>query len=569
MPFVVTDVETTGTQAETQRVIEIGAVRVLGGQLVDSFQTLIHPQQHVPSRITQITGISDAMLFGQPLIREVLPDYLGFLGEGIFVAHNAPFDRRFLDAELLRNGFDALDNPVLCTLRLARRLLPPAARKGLSHLADYYGIMVQGRHRALGDAEATARLLLRLTQQARAEFGIETLGQLLRFQHRKYADTRKTPPNVARIRREVLPKLPARPGVYFMKDHRGSIIYVGKAKALRNRVSSYFNGLETNDEKTKKLVHAVRDVAWRETNSEVEALLLETRLIVELQPRFNRAQRRYRAYGFLRLDTKHRFPDVSLSFRIENDGAEYFGPVGRRQRAEELLELIHRLFRLRECDENTLAIRRACLYSEIGRCTAPCADPDAADRYEEEVQKVRAFLTGQNTEVFALIEQAMREAAAVLDFEQARFYRDQLRSLEKVLARQQQIAVPVLAHHAVVAQAGAEPGTTILLFVRFGRLAGSFVLPDTPSPEKINALRDALALHFDAAQTPPERYLRPEVEEVRMLSSWLYRNQGSLRTLRWHPDCPPEAFAETVMEMAPLGVGPQREGVEEGWTASS
>ena len=411
--FVIVDTETTGSRAGEDRLIEIGAARLVGGEVVETFQQLIDPGRHVPRRITRLTGISTGMVYGQPSASEVMPRFVEFLGDAVLVAHNLPFDARFLDVALAEAGLPPLQNPSLDTLRLARRLLSSLPSKGLSKLTQHFGITVNGRHRALGDAVATAELLVILMERMRLEFGVTTVEGVLDFQRRRYKDTRREPGHLKKIREQTLPLLPDRPGVYFMRDTRGSVIYVGKAKSLRNRVRSYFSAVDAHDPKTRKLVRDVRAVDWRETGTELAALLEESRLIKNYLPVYNRAQRRYRDYPFLRLDATHAFPTISWTPRIAHDGAEYYGPLGRRGQAEEMVELINRLFRLRECDDNVFGLGRPCLYAEMGRCGAPCVDDGGAEPYGVEVERVRAFLTGQDTEAVDVVEEAMREAAAV------------------------------------------------------------------------------------------------------------------------------------------------------------
>ena len=137
--FVIVDTETTGSRAGEDRIIEIGAVRLVGGEVVDTFQQLIDPGCHVPHRITRLTGISTGMVYGQPSAAEVLPGFVDFLGDAILVAHNLPFDARFLDVALAEAGLPPLQNPSLDTLRLARRLLSSLPSKGLSKLTQHFG----------------------------------------------------------------------------------------------------------------------------------------------------------------------------------------------------------------------------------------------------------------------------------------------------------------------------------------------------------------------------------------------------------------------------------------------
>ncbi|MEM1057430.1 MAG: DEDD exonuclease domain-containing protein [Bacteroidota bacterium] len=550
--FCIVDTETTGSRAGEDRLIEVGAVRMIGGEVVDEFQQLIDPQRHVPRRITRLTGISTAMVYGQPTVKEVMPEFRRFLGDAIMVAHNLPFDLRFLDLGMDEAGLPPIHNPALDTLRLARRLLSALPSKGLSRLTEHFGIEVHGRHRALGDADATAELLAILLDRLEIEFNITTVEELLTFQRKRYKDTRREPSHLKRIREETLPQLPDRPGVYSMRDGRNRVIYVGKAKSLKNRVRSYFVGVENHPPRTKKLVRDVRSVTWDETGTELGALLDESRRIKSLLPVHNRAQRRYRDYPFIRLDVSSAFPTLSWVPRIAHDGAEYYGPLARRGQADELVELIGRLFKLRECDDNIFALGRPCLYHEMGRCEAPCATGDA-EAYAEEVNRIRAFLTGQNADALDALELAMHEAAATREFELAAWYRDQRERLERTLRNQRQIAAPVHDHNVVLVERfdpgydGHEDGGAQLFLIRHGRLATRFDLPATLTDEAVDALRETLDEHFDPTSPPPEQHLRADVDEMRILAAWMRRFPDASRQVRWEPHLSSDEFLTDVL----------------------
>jgi DNA polymerase III subunit epsilon len=545
--FIVTDTETTGARPADARLLEIGAVRVDGLRITERFQQLIDPQRAVPRWITDLTGISTAMVFGQPPAERVLPDYLDFLGDGILVAHNLRFDEGFLNAELDLAGLPALDNNRLCTLRLARRLLPGLPSKGLDALVKHFGVRVEARHRALGDAEATAHILILLLDRLRTSFGIETVEQLLLFQNQRYKTATGEPSSVRRIREKVLPGLPDRPGVYFMKDSRGQVIYIGKAKSLRNRVRSYFNGIDAHPEHTRKLVYTVRGIDWQETGSELGAVLLESKLIKSHLPRFNRAGRRYSRYAFLRLDTTHDFPTLTTTSLIRSDGAEYYGPVGKRRQAEEIVELINRLFKLRECNEGVFRQHRACLYQNIGRCTAPCTGEHAPGTYTDEVQRVRQFITGQDEMVQQTVEEAMRRAALERNYEDAAWYRDQLRRLERTLGRKRQLATAVHDLNAVLVEPGRDEGAVELFMLRFGRLVATTSVQVPVSDMDRGRTGELLALHYSGDQVPPALYEVAEVDEIRLLAHWTRLLEGRARLVHWRAGDSPERLADAVL----------------------
>ncbi|MEX0820849.1 MAG: DEDD exonuclease domain-containing protein [Rhodothermales bacterium] len=551
--FVIVDTETTGVRAASDRVIEIGAVRVSGGDIVESFQQLVNPGCAVPRRITRLTGISSAMVFDQPTAEEVLPDFFDFLGDDVFVAHNLSFDLRFLNAECRRIGLDEVANRSLCTLRLARRLLPGLRSKGLASLVDFYGIQLRRRHRALADAEATAHVMLRFLDQVELEFGVSRLPELLTFQHRRYSDLKQVSRNVERIREEVLCDIPNRPGVYFMQDGNGKIIYVGKAQNLEHRVRSYFTSVEGHSPRIRKMVRSVQGVEWEVTDSELDALLLESRLIKQLQPAYNRAQRRYVNRPFIRLDTEHPVPKASVSAFLHDDGAEYYGPMASRSEAYFVVDLIDRFFRLRECDDATLEKGRRCVYASMDRCTAPCeaqtqhhgTDGEGAHAivdadYAAEIERVRNFLLGRDASVVERIEARMLEASAEKEYEQAKTYRDGIRRLERMLARREAVATRVLEHNAVLVHT-RDDGSPRILIVSRGRHVATFEADYDPDD-----LAMALDRYFVEGADAVQVYREQEVDELHLLSHWIFVHRDELVQLHWKEGTPTDALVHQV-----------------------
>ena len=173
LPLVVVDVETTGGRPPGDRITEIGAVRLLDGRIAAEWSTLVNPERSIPWFVQRLTGIDQRLVASAPGFADIAGDFLAFLGGATFVAHNVHFDWRFLNAELLRARDGTLVNPRLCTVRLARALLPHVRRRSLDSLTWLFGIGVEGRHRALGDARATARILLHLLEVA-MERGVRT-----------------------------------------------------------------------------------------------------------------------------------------------------------------------------------------------------------------------------------------------------------------------------------------------------------------------------------------------------------------------------------------------------------
>jgi DNA polymerase-3 subunit epsilon len=286
--FVVFDLETTGLSAQRDRICEIGAVRVQGLELVDSFQSLVNPGVALPGPVERLTGLRTEELRRAPPVRTVLPRFLAFVGDDLLVAHNAGFDQRFLERELLVREGRRLSEPPLCTAALARRLLEGRLRRvGLASLAHFFGVGTTPCHRALPDAEATAEVLLCLIGLAQ-ELGARRLSEL-----RSLAAPRRR-----RVygKRALARRAPARPGVYLFRDKHDQVLYVGRARDLRARLRSYFRS-ERQRPSVEAALLALERIEWRVLGSELEAALEELRLIRELSPPANSRSRR-KEHGF-------------------------------------------------------------------------------------------------------------------------------------------------------------------------------------------------------------------------------------------------------------------------------
>ena len=289
--FVVFDLETTGLSAQRDRICEIGAVRVQGLELVDSFQSLVNPGVALPGPVERLTGLRTAELRRAPPVRKVLPRFLAFAGDDLLVAHNAGFDQRFLERELQVREGRRLSQPPLCTAALARRLLEGRLRKvGLASLAHFFGVGTTPCHRALPDAEATAEVLLCLIGLAQ-ELGARRLSEL-----RSLAAPRRR-----RVygKRALARRAPARPGVYLFRDKHDQVLYVGRARDLRARLRSYFRS-ERQRPSVEAALLALERIEWRVLGSELEAALEELRLIRELSPPANSRSRRKEHGVYLR-----------------------------------------------------------------------------------------------------------------------------------------------------------------------------------------------------------------------------------------------------------------------------
>lgn len=224
--------------------------------------------------------------------------------------------------------------------------------------------------------------------------------------------------------------LPDQPGCYLMKDRQGTIIYVGKAKKLKNRVRSYFTG--SHDTKTQRLVSEIQDFEYIVTSSDVEALILEMNLIKKHSPKYNVLLKDDKSYPYIKL-TNERHPRLIITRKVKKDKAKYFGPYPNAWAAHETKKLLDRIYPLRKCQSLP---DRVCLYYHLGQCLAPCVNEVGSDKYKEITDEITRFLNGGYKVIKKDLHQKMIEASDQLDFERAKEYRDQISHIETTMEKQ-------------------------------------------------------------------------------------------------------------------------------------
>ncbi len=314
--FVVVDLETTGLSARTSEICEIGAVRLRGLETAGTFETFVRPRMALAPVITQLTGIRNADLRGAPSADVAMRRFLAFAGDCVLVAHNARFDMSFLDRAVERMESRRLAAPVLDTVPLARALLNGrAGRTSLASLSRFFGTSVQPCHRALADAQATAEILVALIGMAQ-ERGAVTVADLQRLAAPRARQ--------AHDKRSLAFGAPTRPGVYLFRGPGDQVLYVGRARNIRQRLRSYF-GTERQRPAVEAALAALERIEWRVTGSEVEAALDELRLIRELRPPGNARGLRPDRYAYL----ERRDDGIRLAKE-----PTALGPLKSRRRAE-------------------------------------------------------------------------------------------------------------------------------------------------------------------------------------------------------------------------------------------
>src|SRR2546421_2291722 len=518
--FVVLDTETTGLRPGPNRVIEIAGIRMRGGEVIDSFQSLVNPNRRLPPFIVQFTGITQEMVAGAPGAEQIFPDFLQFIEGAILVGHNIGFDIGFLGYEARLLGYDfPIDG--LDTIPLARRFLPGLRRFKLDKVAEHLKIPAANRHRALGDARVTAAVFIKLLALAQ-EQGISTLGHLRRRLQLPVAwngdiTQAATTKQIEQLRSDgrisaqsvaLRPTgnlflnpawkrdFPAQPGVYLMKDVNGQVIYVGKAKCLKDRLASYYSQPLGYTRKMDGLLQNVKEIETRMLGSELEALLVESQLIKELQPAYNVQLRNYELYPFIKIDIQHPFPRVYATREVAADGSRYFGPFRSRRIVDLTIELVQKVFPVRTCTKALPPQAKPsdpCLRLHLDRCPGPCRGDANPDEYGKTIAEVCAFLGGEREDLLDRLRRQMLEASQNLNFERAAWLRDTIRSADEVLIGQRLITGAVEANNLFIVYPSAQEGCNEIFLIRHGRLLEQRSIPHEPGPMQ-TAVHELLAI---------------------------------------------------------------------------
>jgi excinuclease ABC subunit C len=316
--------------------------------------------------------------------------------------------------------------------------------------------------------------------------------------------------------------LPGRPGVYRMLDAHGEILYVGKARNLKNRVGSYFQPNNVQP-KVQALISKTANMEVTITNSETEALLLEYNLIKRHRPRFNVVLRDDKSFPYLHLETDHEFPRLNFYRGSRKEPGRYFGPYPSAGAVRDTLQQLQKLFRIRNCDDAYFANRsRPCLQYQIQRCTAPCVGLVSKEHYARDVSAAIKVLEGRNDEVGEDLGRRMEAAAGRLDFEEAAQLRDQLAKLKVIQA--QQIVTADADHDADVIAIAAAGGEycVALMFVRAGRSLGSTTFfPKAPFAELSEVLAAFVMQYYLERDAPAEIIVEQAFDEMPLLQSML------------------------------------------------
>jgi DNA polymerase III subunit epsilon len=391
-PVVFVDIETTGGSYRTSRVLEVAAIRYENGEVTREFTTLLNPETYIPASITALTGIHEGDVAGAPLFADIADELFEVMDGAVFVAHNVRFDYSFLKHEFALVGVE-WSPKLLCTVRLSRALYSLHKGHSLAKLIERHEIPVFDRHRAMEDARA----ILYFTKLAFEEKGDEVFHEAVARQLK----TQSLPPNLDLSEIESVGNVP---GVYIFKDESHRPIYVGKSITLKKRILSHFSDISSKELKISQNVHHVETIP---TGTELAALILESRLVKELQPVYNRLLRRVTKYALLyKTETDDGYATVTVksgNIDHQTDLDKIYGLYPNRTKAKNKLVELANLFQLCPKLMGFEKTTGACFSYRLGKCKGACVgneDPELYNRFELALMHTKLATWPYETPIF-------------------------------------------------------------------------------------------------------------------------------------------------------------------------
>lgn len=513
--YSVFDFETTGTSAKFESVIQIGIVKIKNGKIVDTFSSYINPGKPIPYFITSLTGITNSDVENAPYFDEVFTKIKKFVGNSILVAHNLSFDYSFMKYECARYDLELLDNKAICTLKLAKKIFPDLQSKSLGSLVKYLKIKHRDVHTGLGDATATAKVFLKMFDHLKTNYDVYTVDDLIKIQSFSNSGN-----NFRIIKKKLvddLVKIPNLPGVYFFKDSKDKIIYIGKAKSLKERVKNYFSN--TAVRKAKKIVQQSSKIDFIVTKSELSALIAETELIKLHNPKFNTLLKKYPYNYFLKIK-KDNIAKIESTTKFDFDGNDYFGPYPNRIIVSKLKEIIDKTFRIRECTDKELNKKRKCYLHDIERCLAPCIYNNKIE-YEKELNKVYEFLIGNNQSAINRLLSKMKLLSEQKKYEEAAEIRDLIQNILNQIHKSS-ILSEALNRANVLIEIYSKPKIDYMLLIEGKVYFKDFFLDN-------NNFDIAIEDFFTNTISIDKQINKTNLERLKISLSWLLKNKSNIK----------------------------------------
>ena len=356
----------------------------------------------------------------------------------------------------------------------------------------------------------------------------------------------------------ILATLPAKPGCYIYHNAEGTIIYVGKAISLKNRVRSYFHSDSSHDAKTRRLVREIVDIEWIVVGSELEALILEMNLIKKHRPKYNIRLKDDKRYPYIKIHLNEPFPIVTVTRQMEEDGSRYFGPYTSAWAVYQTLDVLRRIFPYLTCDREITGLdKRACLYFDIKLCIAPCIGAVDQTGYRQMISDLMEFLSGHSEDIVTRLETEMQKASEEMRFEKAAAVRDQLKAISSIIERQKIVFASDYKDSDVLAMARTDGEACVqIFFIRGGKLIGReyFILEGTEDTDNQEVMTEFVKQFYTEAANIPEQVMIPEeikMEEASIISQWLKSKRGGQKVEIFVPkDGQPHELVEMAAENA-------------------
>ena len=352
---------------------------------------------------------------------------------------------------------------------------------------------------------------------------------------------------------EHLKQLPAEPSVYLMKDKFDNIIYVGKAKILKNRVRQYFQSSKNHSSKVKSMVKNIDKFEYIITDSELEALILECNLIKKYKPKYNVLLRDDKTYPYIKVTTNEDFPRVLKVRKVIKDKAKYFGPYTNTTAVNDTLDIIKNIYPIRTCNiDIERAIKtnmRPCLNLHIKRCVGPCTGNVTKEEYNKMIEEIILFLSGKEEKLIDILKEKMNKCAMDFNFEEAAIYRDKIKSLEDMMEKQKIDTSTSDLNQDVIAMARAHDEACVqVFFVRNGKIVGRehFILEGVMDSTRESILGSFVKqFYMEQEYVPKEIIIEDEIEDSFILSEWLSSKKGQKVTIR----VPQKGEKKSLIEM--------------------
>lgn len=331
--------------------------------------------------------------------------------------------------------------------------------------------------------------------------------------------------------KDKLKELPKKPGVYLMKNNKNQIIYVGKAKILKNRVSQYFRSSSNHPSKVRSMVTNIVDFEYIITDSEMEALILESNLIKKYYPKYNVLLRDDKQYPYIKITLGEKYPRIFKTRKVYKDKGKYFGPYTQVSAVNQIIDLIKKFYPLRTCRKNLdKNNERPCLNYHIKECLGPCTGNVSNDEYMKMIEEIILFLNGRDKALIEKIETKMKKAAMNMDFEIAAKYRDQISAIKAITEKQKIISTSDIDQDIIAVAKGIDYACVMIFFVRNGKLIGreKYILSNVDEDTKNTMISSFIKQFYSGTPfIPKEILVEVELEDTQIIEEWLSTKKDS------------------------------------------